>query len=155
MGFDSQNSFGWECKPRSSLCTHAFHYTSWKDPDIHVLDKWMPSTQSHPTCTINEDGMWLPQWSDQKMVTNAQIWPKMVDPRDTAGKRRRRRRYVQTEASNSEDQQGWLWLVGWLVAQHSSNMLVYLYVGTDLLNCTCCHTEIEVADQTIHLTQSQ
>ena len=27
--------------------------------------------------------------------------------------------------------------------------------GTDLLNFTCCHTEIEVADQTFHLTQSQ
>ena len=22
-------------------------------------------------------------------------------------------------------------------------------------NCTCCHTEIEAADQTVHLTQSQ
>ena len=27
--------------------------------------------------------------------------------------------------------------------------------GTDLLNFTCCHTEIEVADPTFHLTQSQ
>ena len=27
--------------------------------------------------------------------------------------------------------------------------------GTDLLNVTCCHTEIEVAKQTFHLTQSQ
>ena len=25
-------------KPRSSLCTHAFHYMDSKDPDIHVLD---------------------------------------------------------------------------------------------------------------------
>ena len=27
--------------------------------------------------------------------------------------------------------------------------------GTDLLNFTCCHTETEVADQIVHLTQSQ
>ena len=27
--------------------------------------------------------------------------------------------------------------------------------GTDLLSFTCCHTEIEVADPTLHLTQSQ
>ena len=27
--------------------------------------------------------------------------------------------------------------------------------GTDLLNFMCCHTEIDVADQTFHLTQSQ
>ena len=28
-----------------------------KDPDIHVLDGWMPATKSHPACTIHEDGM--------------------------------------------------------------------------------------------------
>ena len=27
--------------------------------------------------------------------------------------------------------------------------------GTGLLNFTCCHTEMEAADQTFHLTQSQ
>ena len=27
--------------------------------------------------------------------------------------------------------------------------------GTDLLNFMCCHTEIEVTEQTFHLTQSQ
>ena len=32
-------------------------------------------------------------------------------------------------------------------------MLVSL--RTDLHNFTCCHTEIEVADQTLYLTQSQ
>ena len=49
-----QNSFGWEYKPRSSLCTHAFHRTDSKDPDVHVLDgnKNTPST--------HQDGMWLP-----------------------------------------------------------------------------------------------
>ena len=41
MGFDSipeKNFFGWECKPRSSLCTHAFHRTYSKDSDVHVVD---------------------------------------------------------------------------------------------------------------------
>ena len=55
-----QNSFGWEYKPRSSLCTHAFHRTDSKDPDVHVLDGWMPATKTHPARTIHEDGMWLP-----------------------------------------------------------------------------------------------
>ena len=41
-----QNSFGWEYKLRSSLCTHAFHRTDSKDPDIHVLDGWMPATKT-------------------------------------------------------------------------------------------------------------
>ena len=55
-----QNSFGWEYKARSSLCTHAFHRTDSKDPDVHVLDGWMPATKTHPARTIHEDGMWLP-----------------------------------------------------------------------------------------------
>ena len=55
-----QNSFGWEYKPRSSLCTHAFHRMDSKDPDVHVLDGWMLATKTHPARTIHEDGMWLP-----------------------------------------------------------------------------------------------
>ena len=43
-----QNSFWWEHKLRSSLCTHPFHYTDSKDPDVHVLDGWMPATKRHP-----------------------------------------------------------------------------------------------------------
>ena len=45
---------------RSSLCTHAFHRMDSKDPDVHVLDGWMPATKTHPSRTIHEDGMWLP-----------------------------------------------------------------------------------------------
>ena len=59
-----QNSFGRKYKPRSSLCTHAFHRTDSKDPDIHVRDEWMPATKAHPACTIHKDGMRLPQWLD-------------------------------------------------------------------------------------------
>ena len=55
-----KNSFGWEYKPRSSLCTHAFHGTDSKDPDVHVLDRWNPATKTHPARTIHEDRMWLP-----------------------------------------------------------------------------------------------
>ena len=44
-----QNSFGWEYKPRSSLCTHAFHSTDSKDPDVHVLDGWTPATKNTPS----------------------------------------------------------------------------------------------------------
>ena len=101
----SPNSFGWEYKPRSSLRTHAFHRRDTKDPDIHVLDGWMPATKTHPARTIHEDGMWLPQWLDKKKTTTnkqktkttktatyAKISPKMANPRDIAGECRRRRR---------------------------------------------------------------
>ena len=88
-----QNSFGWEYKLRSSLCTHAFHCTD-KDPDIHVLDEWMLATKTHPACTIHEDGMWLPQWLDWNMVTYAKISPKMVNLRDIARENRRQRRHI-------------------------------------------------------------
>ena len=41
-----------------------------------------------------------------------------------------------------------LLFVGCLTSQQHAS-------GTDLLNWTCCHTEIEIADQTFHVTQSQ
>ena len=41
-------------------------------------------------------------------------------------------------------------VIGW----RPSNRLVYLRDG-DMLNFTCCHTEVEAADQTFYLTQSQ
>ena len=52
-----QNSFPWEYKLKSSLCTHAVHGTDLKNPDIHVLDRRIPATKTHPACTINEDRM--------------------------------------------------------------------------------------------------
>ena len=87
-----QNSFGWKYKPRFSPCTHAFHRTDSEDPDIHVLDQWMPATKTYPACTIPKDGTWLPKWLDYKTVTYAKISLKMVNPRDIAGEHRRRRR---------------------------------------------------------------
>ena len=62
----AENSFRWEYKPRSSLCTHTFHSTDSKGPDVHILDRWMLARKTHPACTIHEDGMWLPQWLDEK-----------------------------------------------------------------------------------------
>ena len=86
-----QNSFGWEHKPRSSLCTHAFHRTDSKDPDIHVLNGWVLATKTQPAHTIHKDRMWLPHWFDLKTVTYAKILPKMMNPGDITGERRRRR----------------------------------------------------------------
>ena len=57
-----KSSFGWEYRPKSSLCAHAFHRTDSKDPDIHVIDKWIPATKTPPACTVHEDRMWLPLW---------------------------------------------------------------------------------------------
>ena len=95
-----QNSFGWGYKPRSSLYSHAFHRTDSKDPDIHVLDGWMnagnKSTPSmhHPrrrNVTTSMVGL--------KTVAYAEISPKMVNPRDIAGERRRRRRWMMIKVS--------------------------------------------------------
>ena len=44
------------------------------------------------------------------------------------------------------------WFVGCLTSQqHASVSQGRIYSD----NCTCCHTEIEVADQTFYLTRSQ
>ena len=43
-------------------------------------------------------------------------------------------------------------LVGWLLNVPATCKCIS---GTDLHNFMCCHTEIEAADQTFHLTQSQ
>ena len=47
-------SFGRERRTRLSLCTHAFHLITNDDLDIHVLGRRMPTTDTHPDCTINE-----------------------------------------------------------------------------------------------------
>ena len=48
------------------------------------------------------------------------------------------------------------WEVGWLLACLTSQQHDSVSQGRICShNCTCCHTEIEVADQTFHLTQSQ
>ena len=85
-----KNSFGWQYKLRSGLCSHAFHRTDLKDPDIHVLDRWMPATKTHPVCTIHKDGMWLPQW-----IQNGHIRKHLIQNCETqrySWERRRRRR---------------------------------------------------------------
>ena len=63
------------------------HHTDSKDPDIHVIDGWMPATKTHPACTFYENGMWLTLWLDykKKTVTYANISPKNGDPADIAG----------------------------------------------------------------------
>ena len=109
MGSNSipQNSFGWECKARSSLYTHAFYRTSSKNPDFHVLDEWMPATKTHPPCTIHEDGMWLPQWLNWKTVTNAKISPKMVNPRGIATNAVEKECFDEAEQNDQQGKQYW------------------------------------------------
>ena len=36
-----KNSFGWECKARSSLCTHAFHCTDSNKRSWHSYPRWV------------------------------------------------------------------------------------------------------------------
>ena len=96
MGSNSipQNSFGWEYKLRSSLCKHAFHRTDSKDPDVHVLDGWMPATKKHtqhaPSTKTECD--YLNGWIKKRShtVTYAKISPRVVNPRDIAGEREKK-----------------------------------------------------------------
>ena len=44
------------------------------------------------------------------------------------------------------------WLVGWLTSQQHASVSQGRICSD---NCTCCHTEVEAADPTFHLTQSQ
>ena len=61
------NSFGWEHKPRCGLCTHAFHCTDSKDPDIHDLDRCMPATKTHPDApSMKTECDYLNSWIEKK-----------------------------------------------------------------------------------------
>ena len=66
MGSDSipWKLFGWEYKPRSSLCTHTFHSIDSKDPDIHIPDGWMPATKNKP-CMLHPR---------RQSVTTSLVW---------------------------------------------------------------------------------
>ena len=95
MGSDSiPQLFGWESKPRSSLCTHAFHHTDSKDPDIHVLDGWMQVTKNTPSMHHPQRKNVTASMAGLKTVTYAKISPKMVNPRDLPGEQRRRRNFA-------------------------------------------------------------
>ena len=85
------NSFGWEYKPRSSLCTGTFHHTDSKDPDIHVLGGWMPVTKNTPSMHHSRRRNVTTSMVGLKTVIYAKISPKMVNARDIAGEPRRRR----------------------------------------------------------------
>ena len=94
MGSDSiPQKLSDEIINRGLVCAyiHSIARTQSKDPDIHILDRWMPAKKTktkkkaHPACTIHADGMWLPLWFDYKTVTCAKISPKMVNPKDIAG----------------------------------------------------------------------
>ena len=59
----------------SSLCTHTFHRMDSKNPDIHVLDGWMPATETHPACIIHKDYLngWIRKSSHmQKSAENGE-----------------------------------------------------------------------------------
>ena len=59
----------------------------------------------------------------------------------------------EEEKKKGEEEEEVCLLVGWLLNVPATCECIS---GTDLLRqFTCCHTEIEVADPTFHLTQSQ
>ena len=78
-----KNSLRWEYNPRSSLCTDS------EDPYVHVLDRWMPVTKTHPARTIHEDGMLTTLMVGLKKNGHIckNLTQKVVNPRDIAGER--------------------------------------------------------------------
>ena len=79
-----QNSFRWEYKLRSCLCTHAFHPTHSKDPDIHVLGESRQQKHTQHAQSTKMEYDYLNGWikKKQKTVTYTKISPKMVNPRN-------------------------------------------------------------------------
>ena len=112
-----QNSFGWEYKPRSSLCTHAFHRTDSKDPDVHVLDGWMPATKKHtqhaPSTKTECDYLnaWIKKWSHTQ-----KSHPKVVNPRDIAGERKKKKKKKKKKNDRGNSRS-----LAWLVFRHNKH----------------------------------
>ena len=70
MGSDSiPPKLGWEYKPRSGLCTHAFHGMDSKDPDIYVLDRWMPATKTQHAQSTKTEYDYLNDWIKKRSHT--------------------------------------------------------------------------------------
>ena len=77
-------------KPRSSLCTHALHRTDSKDPDVHVLDGWMPATKTQPSTHHPRRRNVTTLIVGLKNGSHTQkSHPKVVNPRDIAGERKK------------------------------------------------------------------
>ena len=93
-----QNPFGWEYKPRSSLCTHAFHRTQEIMMFMPYKGECWQQKHTHHALSTKTECDYLNGWI-KKMITNAKNSPKMVNTRDLVGERRRRRRIVRLECS--------------------------------------------------------
>ena len=81
----------------------------------------------------------------KKTVTYANISPKMVNSRDIAGE-------LEEDEEEEEEENYCLLFAGCLTSQQHASAS---QGGICSDNFTCCHIEIEVADPTFHLTQSQ
>ena len=76
--------------------------------------------------------------------------------REREGGEKDRERQRETERERERERERESWLVGWLVGCLTSQQQASVSQGPICSdNCTCCHTEIEVADQTFYLTESQ
>ena len=82
--------------------------------------------------------------------------PKVVNPRDIAGEhqknpKKQKQKKKEEEEGDGEEEEDCL-LVACLTSQQQASVSQGRICSN---NFTCCHTEIEVADQTFYLTQSQ
>ena len=109
------NSFGWEYKPRSSLCTQAFHRIESKDHGIHVVDGWMTATKTpsmhHPRRLNMTTFMvgWIKRSNTQK------FYPKWWIPEVYLGTQKKRKFVVEV----AECLHGLMHFVSGCLGQHS------------------------------------
>ena len=90
-----KRSFGWEYKPRCSLCTYAFRRTDSKDPD----SRCMPATKTHPArtstttkCDYLND--WIKKKKNQKNRSHTQKLIQNGEPQKYSWEGRRRRKRI-------------------------------------------------------------
>ena len=90
--FPPKNSFGWEYKPRSSLCTHAFHRTDSKDHDVHVLEgECRQQKHNQHALSTKTECDYLNGWIKKRSHTQ-KSHPKVMNPRDIAGERKKKKK---------------------------------------------------------------
>ena len=81
-----------------------------KRSDIHVLGRRTPATNTHPACTIQEDGMWLPVWLDSENGHICKNLTKNGEPQRYSWEWRRRRDMASLLGSWHNLVTGW---TGW------------------------------------------
>ena len=137
--------------PIGLLCVSRHSTTGFQEilVSLSLMDECQK--KKHQACTIPEAETWLPIIRDKPAHAKILI----VTPTDLAGEwrrkswriKRRKRKMTKKKRPRRKEE-----FVCWLLNVPATCECIS---GTDLLKFTCYHIEIQVADPTFHLTQSQ